>query len=246
RTPADHLARELTAPARRNSGRGKPSAGAQTDMARRGRDPRNTREAILQAARSCLAQDGPEGLSLSEVARVAGVNRGTAYQHFETREKLISATAEWVSDKLFRAVFGDPAQAQGERRIDVAGVTDRLANYAMDNPELCRAWLLQVLSSPDPARDLFWREYAGSQAQFAGTPLAQDGLDAEVLSVIMLAGAFLWPVWARAQSTAQQDLRRFAHRFAQECLRLSMYGNLRAERYPEIAARLQAQAANTA
>src|ERR1043166_7623834 len=112
---------------------------------RRPRDPAATREAILEAARTLLARRGPEALSLSEVARVAGVNRGTAYQHFETREKLVTATAEWVSDKLFRAVFGDPAQAAGERPVDVAGVTDRLAHYAMENPELCRAWLLQVL-----------------------------------------------------------------------------------------------------
>src|SRR5438309_1767095 len=49
---------------------------------RRPRDPEGTREAILEAARTRLAADGPEGLSLSEVAHLAGVNRGTAYQHF--------------------------------------------------------------------------------------------------------------------------------------------------------------------
>src|SRR5579864_9514815 len=154
--------------------------------ARRPRDPDATREAILEAARTRLAIDGPEGLSLSEVAHLAGVNRGTAYQHFETREKLIKATAEWVSDKLFRAVFGDP-ETIGERRVeqvDIAELTDRLANFAMDNPELCRVWLLQVLSSPDPASDPFWKEYLGSQARFAKTELAQDDIDSEVISVI--------------------------------------------------------------
>src|ERR1700751_4782962 len=143
---------------------------------RRPRDPEGTREAILEAARTRLAADGPEGLSLSEVAHLAGVNRGTAYQHFETREKLIQATAEWVSDKLFRAVFGDP-ETIGERRVeqvDVAELTDRLASFAMDNPELCRVWLLQLLASPDPASDPFWKEYEGSLARFARTELAQD------------------------------------------------------------------------
>ena len=109
-----------------------------------------TREAILEAARTKLASDGPEGLSLSEVAHLAGVNRGTAYQHFETREKLIKATADWASDKLFRAVFGDP-DTLGERRIDevdISDLTDRTAYFAMENPELCRVWLLQLLSSP--------------------------------------------------------------------------------------------------
>ncbi|CAN7563841.1 TetR/AcrR family transcriptional regulator [Phenylobacterium sp. LjRoot219] len=208
---------------------------------RRPRDPEATREAILEAARTRLAADGPEGLSLSEVAHLAGVNRGTAYQHFETREKLIKATAEWVSDKLFRAVFGDP-ETIGERRVeqvDIAEMTDRLANFAMDNPELCRVWLLQVLSSEDPWSDPFWKEYAGSQTRFAKTDLAQPGVDTEVLSVIMLAGAFLWSAWGRTHAASEDERRRQARRFAQECLRISMYGSLRAERFPEIAERLK-------
>ncbi len=208
---------------------------------RRRRDPERTREAILEAARTRLAKDGPEGLSLSEVAHLAGVNRGTAYQHFETREKLIKATAQWVSDKLFRSVFGDPATVNERRveQVDVADLTDRLANFAMDNPELGRVWLLQVLSSPDPASDLFWKEYEGSLARFARTNLAQDNIDTEVLSVIMLAGAFLWPVWARAHGKGNKDRRRLAYRFAQECLRLCMYGSLRSKHYPRIAERLK-------
>ncbi len=207
---------------------------------RRPRDPESTREAILQAARSRLAKDGPEGLSLSEVARVAGVSRGTAYQHFQTREKLIKETAEWVSDKLYRAVFGEPDE-HGKRQagpVQVSEVTDRLASFAMDNPELCRGWLLHVLSSPDPTSDMFWREYKGSTDRFAETEFAQENIDSEVLSVIMLAGAFLWPVWARTKAKGSVSLNDHAHRFAQECLRISMYGNLRSERYPEIAKRL--------
>lgn len=210
---------------------------------RRPRDPDATREAILEAARTQLAKDGPEGLSLSEVAHLAGVNRGTAYQHFETREKLIQATAEWVSDKLFSAVLtGDPV-AMGERvveKVDVAGLTDRLADFAMGNPELCRVWLMQVLASPDPAGDPFWKEYEGSLRRWAHTDLAQDDIDTEVLSVITLAGAFLWPVWARSHSRSVRDRRKLARRFADECLRLSMYGSLRPDHYPAIAERLKA------
>ena len=209
--------------------------------ARRSRDPEATREAILEAARTLLAQDGPEGISLSEVAQLAGVNRGTAYQHFATREKLIQATADWVSDRLFRAVFGDPVTLSERRveEVDMAELSDRLAEFAMDNPELCRIWLLQLLSSPDPTSDPFWREYQGSMARFAATDLAPDNVDTEVLSVIMLSGAFLWPVWARSHARGDSDRRKLAHRFAQEVLRLSMYGSIRAERFPAVAARLE-------
>lgn len=207
---------------------------------RRPRDPEATREVILEAARTLLAKDGPEGISLSEVAHLAGVNRGTAYQHFETREKLIKATADWVSDNLFHAVFGDPATV-GERRVeevDVADLTDRLADFAMENPELCRVWLMQLLASPDPSADPFWREYCGSLERFAATEMAAPEVDAEVLAVMNLSGAFLWPVWARAHAGDASQRAQLSRRFANECLRLSLYGSMRPEVFPGIAERV--------
>ena len=208
---------------------------------RRPRDPDATREVILEAARTLLAKDGPEGISLSEVAHLAGVNRGTAYQHFETREKLIEATVAWASDKLFRAAFGDP-ETIGERRVDevdIAAMTERLTAFAMENHELCRVWLMQVLASPDPSQDPFWREYCGSLERWAATDQAVPGIDAEVLSVMNLAGIFLWPIWARAHAETDSGRATLAQRFATETLRLSMYGSLRSEAYPGIAERLR-------
>ncbi len=212
-----------------------------TATKRRARDPAATREAILEASGHLLAKDGPEGISLSQVAHLAGVNRGTAYQHFETRENLIQATTDWVADKLFRAAFGDPATI-GERRVeevDTQDLTDRVSLFAMENPELCRVWLMQLLASPDPSGDMFWREYQGSLDRFARTEMAVPGVDSEALSVLILAGIFLWPVWARAKSEDGAGRAAHARRIANECLRMSMYGSMRADRFPDVAARLR-------
>lgn len=212
-----------------------------TATKRRARDPAATREAILEASGHLLAKDGPEGISLSQVAHLAGVNRGTAYQHFETRENLIQATTDWVADKLFRAAFGDPATI-GERRVeevDTQDLTDRVSLFAMENPELCRVWLMQLLASPDPSGDMFWREYQGSLDRFARTEMAVPGVDSEALSVLILAGIFLWPVWARAKSEDGAGRAAQARRIANECLRMSMYGSMRADRFPDVAARLR-------
>ncbi|MEW9854354.1 TetR/AcrR family transcriptional regulator [Novosphingobium sp. M1R2S20] len=208
---------------------------------RRVRDPAATRETILEAASNLLAKDGPEGISLSAVAHLAAVNRGTAYQHFETRERLIEATVQWVSDKLFRAVFGDP-DTLGERRIeevDPAAMTERLCDFAMDNPDLCRVWLQQVLASPEPQQDPFWREYAGSFSRFAKSRMAEPGIDSEVLSVVNLAGAFFWPILARAHAVTPRQRLELSRRFSHEILRFSLFGTMRAEAFPEIAARVQ-------
>lgn len=209
---------------------------------RRPRDPVATREVILEAARALLAKDGAEGLSVSAVAALAGVNRGTAYQHFETREKLAEATNRSVSDQLFRAAFGDPATAKERRveEVDVWKLTTTLADFAVDNPVLCRIWFLQLLASDEPAQDPFWREYVGSLRRFAETDLAKPGIDHEVMSMLMLAGNFLWPVWAKTHEKDEQERRILARRFSAECLRLSLHGSMKAEQFPDIVEQLEA------
>jgi AcrR family transcriptional regulator len=208
--------------------------------ARKKRDPERTREAILEAAREVLAQDGKEGLSVAQVAQRAGVNRGTAYQHFQTREQLIEATASWVSDQLYRAVFGDSTLARDRpvESIDVEAVNKHLAAFAMENPALGRIWLFEVLSSRRPANDPFWRQYESNFARFAKTELAQPGIDVEVLSVLFIAGSFIWPVWARAHARSAKERQQMAERFHREVLRLTLHGTLRPEKFRDLDARV--------
>lgn len=192
--------------------------------ASRKRDPEATRESILAAAREVLAQDGKEGLSVTQVARRAGVNRGTAYGFFPTREHLIEAVgAFWVSDELCRAVFGLNSQS---RRVSVPQIMERLVRFAMDHPELGRIWLFELLSSQQPANDRFWRQYLSHLQEFAKTDLAQPGLDVEVQAVLILAATFLWPLWThpRASTEVRQEM---AERFLREILRNARHGNLR-------------------
>jgi AcrR family transcriptional regulator len=195
----------------------------------------------LAAAREVLAQDGKQGLSVAQVARRAGVNRCTAYGFFRTREKLIEAVGAWVSDELCRAVFGEDPEHRPVKSISVEQVTEHLVQFAMENPELGRIWLFEVLSSQQPAKDRFWRLYLSNLKKFAKTELAQPGLDAEVQSVVILAATFLWPVWARARVTAK-GRQEMAARFAREILRNSLHGSLRPEKYPDLDARVSSAA----
>jgi AcrR family transcriptional regulator len=207
---------------------------------RRRRDPEGTREAILEAAVEVLAQDGKEGVSVAQVAQRAAVNRGTAYQHFQTRDQLIEATTAWVSEKLYRAVFGDPAVVRETpvESISIEAVTEHLCQFAMENPKIGRIWLFELLSSKRPANDPFWRQYESNFRQFAQTEFAQPGIDTEVAGVLMLAGSFLWPVWALAHSRNAKERQQMAKRLAREMLRLCLHGTLKPEKYPELAARV--------
>lgn len=205
---------------------------------RRRRDPEGTREAILEAARGVLAQDGKEGLSVAQVAQIAGVNRGTAYQHFQTREQLIEATAAWVSEKLHQSTFSDPGvRAETPASVNVEKVITELTEFAMENPELGRVWLYELLSSKRPAGDTFWRQYKENMERFAKSEFARPGIDVEVHSVVMLAGTFLWPVWVRAHARTTKERKEMTERFTREMLRLALQGTLRPEKFPELDAR---------
>lgn len=210
---------------------------------RRRRDPESTRIAILEAAKTVLARDGAEGLSVSSVAKLAGVNRGTAYQHFQVKEDLVRATLDWVSHQLLDAVFeggdlgGDPPENLPPP--DLAHLPDvingmasfnlRLAEYAIENPDIGRIWLYDVLSRENPKEDVFYKRFAQALQSLAESDASHEDIDVEVLAVMMLTGYFLWPVWVRSHARSKKARRQMAERFASELLRLSMHGVLRAD-----------------
>lgn len=215
----------------------KRASGAQR---KRRQDPERTREAILEAACSLLAKDGPEGLSVSQVAQLANVNRGTAYQHFQTREQLLEATTTWVSEKMRRAVFGGVSDDESKVTLsDAQGVAHRMAAFAMENPELGRVWLFEVLSSSRPTADPFWNQFKTALEQFAKSDRAQPGIDVDVHAVLVIIGTLLWPVFVRADSRSGKDRRQLAERFTTEMLRLSRFGTMRPEKFPELVGKLR-------
>jgi AcrR family transcriptional regulator len=171
-----------------------------------------------------LAQDGEEGLSLAEVVKRAGVNRSTAYQHFQTREKLIEATAAWVSERLCQAVFGDIIGSARKMDLPTEHVADQFARFAMENPELGGVWLLHLLGSQRPDHDRFFQLYLSHLEEFARSENAQPDIDVQVHSVLMLAATFFWPVWARARTTNKAERDQMAQRFAREMLRFGLRG----------------------
>ena len=210
------------------------------ELRKRIRDPEATREAIMEAASTLFAQHGADSVSVSAVANLAGINRGTAYQHFPSRESLLDATRIWISDRMFRAVFGD--SSDGERAVEQVDIPDtmhRLTVFAMENAELGRSWLLHILAMEEPTHDPFWREFQGSLQRFSETELAQDDIDSEAMSVLVLSAIFLWPVWVGAHSADDEERRKLALRMSREILRLSLFGSMVREKFPHVVERLK-------
>ena len=198
---------------------------------RRGnRDPEGTRREILQAALEILSRDGPEGLNVTEVARRAGINRGTAYQHFPTREALLHATAEWVAERMVETFYGqaDPL-LEGDPLTLPERAQERLSRFAMENPELARAWLFDLLTTKGQVKDPFWTRFVEELREFARAGYSRPGLDVEVYAFISLVSSFLWPAWVEAHADDEEERRALHRRFVAESMRIALFGTLAPE-----------------
>ncbi|MEL6522450.1 MAG: TetR/AcrR family transcriptional regulator [Pseudomonadota bacterium] len=63
-------------------------------MPKRGYHHGNLREALVTAALALIEEKGPQGFTLSEAAKRAGVTPAAVYRHFEGRENLIAEVAK--------------------------------------------------------------------------------------------------------------------------------------------------------
>ncbi|GAB3102406.1 TetR/AcrR family transcriptional regulator [Aestuariicella hydrocarbonica] len=205
-----------------------------TKVNKRRRDPERTREAILEVAGKLLASDGPEGLSVSKVAQMVGVNRGTAYHHFQTRDQLLSATVAWVSEKLCRESFGDDANATdpSSTKVRPGQLVENLSKFAIENPEYGRVWLVSILDPEKRANDPYWKRYKAMMEKFVLSDLAEPNIDPEVHAMMMVVGSVLWPVWSRAGKSDESEKHDLVKRFTDEVMRLNKNGIIKSDKLP--------------
>jgi AcrR family transcriptional regulator len=190
----------------------------------RRRDFERNRRRILSAARGILAERGPEALTVSEVADRAGLNRTTAYQHFRKRDALAAAVI---------AELGDEMTGMLRETRPIWGHVDEMVSYFLDYPELARLTLHQLVSGgalPEPA----WSRYRAHIRKIAQSRKAQRGIDAEMLSHLLLCVGVLWPLVALQQYEGADSARRVTRRFTRELRRLLIHGVLRPEVWPQV------------
>ncbi|SFG53567.1 DNA-binding transcriptional regulator, AcrR family [Methylobacterium gossipiicola] len=102
-----------------------PSASLGEGAARGERTSSETdkRRQILEGARTVFLASGFDGASMGEIARAAGVSKGTLYVYFDSKERLFEALTiaerQGLAEALFHLDADDP---------DVAGVLTRLGH----------------------------------------------------------------------------------------------------------------------
>jgi AcrR family transcriptional regulator len=73
--------------------------------------PQNTRDKLVEAARQLFLVKGYEATGVAEILREAGVNSGSLYYFFKTKEDLLLAVLDLYVEMLYPAVM-DPVFSQ--------------------------------------------------------------------------------------------------------------------------------------
>lgn len=111
----------------------------------------NLRDALIQATLRAIAEDGPEGFTLRDVARRAGVSPAAPYRHFRDKDELLAAVAAECAEQLGQMVAAAVAEAPPDdplaqfRQVGIANV-----EFAVAHPEHFRALNLPGIASHLP------------------------------------------------------------------------------------------------
>jgi len=195
----------------------------------RPRDPDATRHLILAAAQTMMAEQGPRGLTVSDVARRAGVNRGTAYQHFPTRERLVAAVIERVG-RGTKELLDATAPRGLDERIDAT------VEHFVGNPELVRLSLFRMLAGiPHPSAEL-WEGYVERVRALVASAGTCSDADGDMLAVILLGATMLWSLRVQSGGASSAATRRYLR----ELKRVMLHGVIRPEQHPDVVAAVHA------
>ena len=94
------------------------------------------RRQIMDGARRVFLSDGFDGASMNDIARVAGVSKGTLYVYFESKEQLFEAMIredrkQQAERLVFPSELGDPREVlreYGQRLIEMMTRSDMIAH----------------------------------------------------------------------------------------------------------------------
>jgi AcrR family transcriptional regulator len=116
------------------------------DAKPRGRE--QVRSAVLSATSALVAEHGPDGFSVREIAARAGVNHALVHRHFGTKADVLEQMLAADAEAVVAAVVESGLPTRGEAGGDVvAELLDLLAG----RPSYWRTLVHAVLDSPEAA-----------------------------------------------------------------------------------------------
>jgi TetR/AcrR family transcriptional repressor of mexJK operon len=127
------------------------------------------RTQILAGAASVFAADGYEGASMAKIAAVAGVSKGTLYNHFDSKAALFTAYVGETCTQTLARVF-DSANHDGDPAEVLRGIGKRMVQMMLSEVGLSiyRVVIAEAAKFPDLAQAFFEAGPARAIAFMAG------------------------------------------------------------------------------
>jgi AcrR family transcriptional regulator len=134
---------------------------AQPVESRGDRRKRRNRQALIEAGYEVMAKKGIDAATMLEIAELADVGAGTAYNYFASKDELAICVMEQVMDRLAQRIeavtntFTDPAQvyAFGIRNVMKAATTDQRWRWLLRRSEVIAGAMFRVMG-PYAIRDI--------------------------------------------------------------------------------------------
>jgi len=180
----------------------------ETAQQRRYKSFEDTHQMLIEQAVGLIADRGIDALSLSALARAAGVNRTTIYYHFTDRDALVAAVKLWSSQQIVAAFRPElPRQA----RIDY------VTRFVLDNPAIMSLWIEDFIAPGDiRASYPHWDALVSGIGTSLAVAFPDEPIDAEVYCVMLLTSALIGPRVFRHRVAPDLDTEATIARFRQE------------------------------
>lgn len=156
-------------------------------MAKRAYHHGNLRAALVHAGLRAIATDGPEGFSLRDVARRAGVSPPAVYRHFADKDELLTAIAIDCFERLHAGLEKAVAAADPDPLAQFRATGVAYLRFAVAHPAHFRALCIPhvIARAPLAMRQDYERRAA---VETAALGAAQD---AGLIAPLPLAEAML-------------------------------------------------------
>ena len=172
----------------------------------------NRREILLEAAARRFVEDGYAAASMRDIAHDAGMQPGSIYYHFASKEELLVAVHEDGMRLITDTVLATLARAEAKSpwdRLEAACIAH--LQVLLEGGERIKAVMRNVPLKSHPSRDHITQmrdEYEAIFAALLGELALPEGSDLHALRLLLL-GAMNWSfTWYREGAQTPADIAR--------------------------------------
>lgn len=163
-----------------------------------------TRQAILDAAQEIIVEQGPDGLSMRELANRIEYSPSGLYEYFGSKEEIINEVCMQGFANLSASISHISTRISASERLIAAATT--YLEFAMNHPEQYRLMFGQVFQEPLTVEDI-----ASDSAYSQLKQIIRDGIEANEFRHSEQFGIeeMTYGAWAQVHGLAMLHLTLF-------------------------------------